>query len=118
MSILDLEDQQIELIVGDYFAAKRAAARESSDAEKKAAGRKWLTSPPEGLRKAICSASAVEFLLDQSEKDLIMIFAAVYAVVKGFAIFDLDSDGEKAAFAASAYWAHRGLHTLCGDESK
>lgn len=118
MTILDIEDQQVELIVGSYFAAKRATARETSEAEKAAAGRKWLLSPPEGLRKAICSAGAVRLLLKQSEKDLIMIFAAVYAAVKGFGIFDLDSDGEKAAFAASAYWAHRGLHSLCECEAK
>jgi hypothetical protein len=78
LALLDAPDDELDLLLGEALVADEFGAKDLSDTEKRAAGRRWFDAHLAEFRHAICVESPLRAKLFSAEKmERTALFAAV-----------------------------------------
>jgi hypothetical protein len=77
LALLDLPTSELDAMLGEALTAGEFGAKDLSDVERQAAGRRWLTANLDQMRDTICSSHVRTVLFGAGTEKRNLLFAAV-----------------------------------------
>jgi hypothetical protein len=107
LSLLDRSADEIDLILGEELVADEFGAKDLTDVEKQATGRRWFASHLGEFRQALCGSSIRTKVFAPAKSDRNALFAAVVDTLAKAAGWPVP------VAVLSAKLIHYGLDQLC-----